>query len=123
MAGSLKWHRKPQYDMSLLLCGPRIADTLSLGHRLEQLRIPCDLRVVGATESHSGQHHDTTHYDTMNYTTHEGPDALSVHVHGHSGERAERLARAEDEERDLDAAGEDDAVREERRAPNPRRPC
>ena len=49
-------------------------------------------------------------------STHEGPDALPVHVHRDGREPADGLARAEDEQGDFDAAGDDDAVGEEGRA-------
>ena len=48
--------------------------------------------------------------------THERPHALPVHVHRDGREPADGLARPEDEQRDLDAAGDDDAVGEEGRA-------
>ncbi len=46
--------------------------------------------------------------------THEGSDALPKDVHRHGREPADCLACAQDKERDLDAAAEDNAVREER---------
>ena len=52
-------------------------------------------------------------YDDAN--THKRPHALPEYVHRHGRKPAERLTPAEDEQRDLDAAAEDHAVREERR--------
>ena len=48
--------------------------------------------------------------------THERPYALPIYVHRDGSEEADGLARAENEQRHLDAAGDDDAVVSEGRA-------
>ena len=48
--------------------------------------------------------------------THKRSDALPIDVHRDRGEEAHRLARAKDEQGDLDAARDDDAVRDEGRS-------
>ena len=42
--------------------------------------------------------------------TDERPHALPIHIHRDGSEEADGLARAENEQRHLDAAGDDDAV-------------